>query len=483
MMILRNYLLNIILVLNNIIFPIILFPYASRILTPLYFGKYNFAISITNYFITFACLGVPVYGIRELSKKKLLGERKLKKSFSEIVYISFISSVVSLFLYLFIIKKFHYFGENKYLFYITGLNIVFSFLTLDYYFIVFEKHKRRTIRMILVRGISLIFLFNIIKSPDDYLKFALLIIVPEILAKLMDFFLLKKLLNYDLKTLNLKKHIKPLIIIFIYIFSTTIYLNLDSTMLGMMRSQIEVGYYNVAIRMTKIIIPLITSLGIVMAPRMIIKIQKNQQQALIKDMELYLNFIFFFALPAIGLLYLESENIIKIFSGIEYVEAIFPMKLMLPIILFISISNFCASQILIPMGYEKKVLKVAIIGGVSNLILNYVLIPVYGISGAALGTLISEGIVCFLRVLELKKVILKYKILNREKYKYFCASIFSIGITIILKKLKMENLILKLVISGVIYLIIYFGFLLLLKEYFVNKAFEYLKKKVSKFEG
>lgn len=483
MKILKNYLLNIILVINNIFFPIILFPYISRVLTPLYFGKYNFVTSIANYFITLACLGVPTYGVRELIQKKIKGKEELKKSFSEIFYITFISSLIATILYLFFIKKFNYFEENRYLFYIIGLNIISSFLMFDYYFIAFENHKRRTIRRIIVRMISLFFIFAYVKESKDYLKFAIIITIPEIAAKLLDFFMLKKLINYNLKELNLKQHLKPLIIIFIYIFLTTIYLNIDSTMLGLMRTQIEVGYYNVGIKMTKIAIPLITSLGLVMSPRMIVKIKENNIEGLIKDMNINLNFIFFLSLPIIGVLYLTADEIIIIFSGKEYLKAIIPMKIMLLIILFISISNFCASQILIPMGYENKVLKIAIIGGMSNIVLNYILIPLYGVLGASLGTLLSEGIVCILRIMELKKIVQEFRIFNKERYKYLIAIFFTVFFSILIKEVTINNIFLKLIIIYSFFSGVYLQVLFIQKEYFILKFVSCLKKRRLKFEN
>ena len=78
----------------NIIFPIISFPYASRILLPSGIGKVNFANSIIEYFVMFAALGVVSYATREVAKIRD-DNHKLNAFSREILLINFISTAIS----------------------------------------------------------------------------------------------------------------------------------------------------------------------------------------------------------------------------------------------------------------------------------------------------------------------------------------------------------------------------------------------------
>lgn len=477
--ILKNYLLNTIIVFTNIMFPVLLFPYASRVLTPQNFGKFSFANSVSAYFIVFATLGISSYGIREISNLKLKQIKELKNGVTELVLLTLISSMLAFIFFMLLIFKFDNLKIEKKLFSVFSLQILFGFLTLDYFFIAMEEHKRRTIRVLIIKSISLIFLFIFVKKSEDYNIFAMIIILPEIIAKFIDLFTVRKYLSLKGK-LNILKHLKSMLVIFVYLFSTTIYLNLDTTMLGIMKTNKEVGYYAVAIKMTKIIIPLITSLGVVLTPGIIKSISDKNQEKLFKNIDHYMDFILALTLPVIIILNFISKNLIYLFSGDEYLVATLSMKIMLPIILFISLSGLCAAQILIPLGKEKKILNISIVGLLLNVLLNFLLIPRYSIVGAAIATSISEFIVCILRLNEVKKEIKEYQIIKKYRFNYIYASILMILIGFKLNKLLLEfNSFIQIILLGSILLICYVGVLILLKDKYLEIILQNIKKKRS----
>lgn len=477
--IIKNYLYNLIMIFLTVIYPMIIFPYVSRILTPYYYGKYSFAMSISFYFLTLSTLGIPTYGIREISKLKLESLEKYKKGVSEIVFISVVSSCISYIIYILVIFYVPILKKDFKLFFILGFQIIFSFMTLDYFYIAMEQHKRRTIRLVFIKIVSLVFLFSYVKTPQDYINYALVMLIPELIAKIIDFCDIKKYLIYDIKKLNFNKHMKSLVIIFFYILSTTIYLNIDSTMLGIIKGDLEVGYYSVAVKMTKIIIPLITSLGLVLAPRMIEGIKKNDEKKMFENMDLYLNFIYFISIPIIILLYFFATDIIKFFSGKEYLEATLPMQIMLPIILFISLSGFSAANFLIPKGDEKKVLEISLIGLSINFVLNFILIPKYSIVGAAIATLVAEFIVAVLRFLGVKKYCKNYKMFNKERINYIIVGFLSSVVLVFSNRYRLKyNDYIIILITSFTYISFYSIVLYFKKEYFINSTIRFIKEKI-----
>ncbi|MGL5051362.1 MAG: flippase [Fusobacteriaceae bacterium] len=479
--IVKNYLYNIVIVFTNIVFPILLFPYASRVLTPEYYGKYSYAISIASYFVAIANLGVQAYGMRELSKVRNDEKIKLKTKFSELFILTIISSLISSIIYLILIFNVTSIYLEKKLFIAVGITIFLSFMNLDYLFVALENHKRRTLRLVVTRGISLIFLFTLVREPKDYIVFACVIILPEVFVKVVDLIYIKEYITLKINFDNVKKHLYPMLIIFFSILSQTVYMNVDSTMLGAMKDELSVGYYSVAIKMSKIIIPLVGSLGIVLSPRIIENIKNNNKILIYKDMNLYLSFILFITFPATFLMGLLAKEMIVMLSGENYIISVLPMRVMLPIVIFISISGFVASQVLIPTNNEKKVLKVSIMGLISNLSLNLFLIPKYGMLGAGIATVISEFLVSIFRITELKKIFPDYEILDKEKRIYIMSSIVAFVVSIIFKKyVEIENIYLSFILISCIYGIIYIGILIFKKEYFIVQGIQFIKNKFLK---
>lgn len=478
----KNYLFNLIIIFFNIIFPILLFPYATRILTPEYYGKYSFALSISYYFVAIANLGIPTYGIKEISKSKLQGEEKLKETISELFYITILSSLTSFIFYIILISNISIFMKDYKLFLVMGISIIFSFITLDYYFIAMEQHKRRSVRIVVTKFISLIGLFYFVKVKEDYIKFALILIIPELIAQTLDFYQIKRYLIFDLKKLNIKKHIKSIFLIFFNVISSAIYLNVDSTMLGFFKGDIAVGNYSIASKMSKVLISLVSSLSVVLAPSIIKNITEENNIELYKNMKLYFNFIFFTSIPAIFFMFIFSKEMVILFSGEQYINSVDPMKLMLPIILFISISIFTSSRMLIPMGKEKTVLYISLIGMFINVILNYIFIPKLSVTGAAIGTLVSETVVALLGISAIKKSYNDYRIFDKNIMLYLYSNVFIFTIILYFKKNYLENLnkgsVDKILISFTAYALIYIVLLYLKKEFFVCKAIEVLREKI-----
>lgn len=474
--------LNIIIVFANIIFPMLLFPYASRVLTPENYGRYSFALSIASYFVTLANLGVQSYGLRELARvKSHIGE--FKREFSGIFLITLCSSIFSFLLYMAVIYFTPGLQMERGLLLVMGLNVLLAFMNLDYLFMALENHKRRTMRLIVTRGISLIALLLFVRKPEDYVFFALVMVIPEILVKIADLNSIREYFTFRIGKKDLRKHMRPLLIIFFYILSQTAYMNLDSTMLGAIIGNESVGFYSVSIKMVKIVLPIIASLGVVLSPRIIENIKHGRESEVYRDMDFNLNFIFFMTLPATLLMFILSDNLIFILSGSKYLASIIPMRIMLPIIIFISISGFASSQVLIPTNNEKKVLKVALLGLGVNFLFNFLMIPKYGVIGAAVATLIAEFVVCYFRTKEIDKIFPNHKFFSEKQKIYIYPALIAFVVAGGIKYLNSrtgiltENLFIEFIVISMVYKTIYISWLIYKREYFTMKVIDMVKSK------
>ncbi|MGL5964679.1 MAG: oligosaccharide flippase family protein, partial [Fusobacteriaceae bacterium] len=295
----KNYLYNILGLLTGTLFPFITFPYISRVLMPEYLGKITFTQSLANYFITLALLGIPAYGIRELSRARISSDKKeFSKKFTELLLISLFSSLISFLAFMLIITFSKKLIDVKELLYIYSFQIVFAFLNLDYVFIALERHKRRTIRTVILRVISLVLILTLVKKPEDYIIYGVILVIPELLARVIDIYLCKMYIYKKISSLEFKIHTKPLFTIFLYVFSVGIYINLDATMLGFMKTETEVGLYSTGSKLVKMVVPIMGVLGTVMAPRIIGYIKKKDKEKIYSTMDSFIDFNIFLGVPA-----------------------------------------------------------------------------------------------------------------------------------------------------------------------------------------
>lgn len=476
----KNYIYSIISLATGILFPVFTFPYVSRVLMPENLGKISFSQSITNYFLVAALLGIPSYATRELSRARVLQDekREFKKVFNELLIIGLIGSILSYILLNITVLFVPELSNLKEVIKIFSFQVAFAFLQIDYIFIVLENHKRRTMRTIALRFISITLMFTLVKKPEDYILYGAILVFPELLARFIDLYTCKDFISLKIKEMDFKRHMKPLFTIFLYVFSVGIYLNLDSSMIGFLSDTREVGLYTSASKMTRIVIPLMSALGPVIAPRIIGAIKKKDLKETYKYMDIFINFCFFVGIPGVILLFLLSDSFIFMFSGKGYESAVLTMKIMTPIIFFIPIGTFFGGQVLLPNDREKMVFKVAISGMAANTTLNFLLIPKYGKNGAALATVVTEGLIFFYRLYEIKKIYPDYCFWTRRRGNYALATIVPALIAVFLSRYGSGNFMYKIIGIGGVFGVIYFAILYILKEEFIHDGIVIARKKL-----
>ena len=468
----KNYLYNVLLIISNTIFPIITFPYVSRVLMPEYLGKVYFVQGVVAYFLILSVLGAPNYGIKELSKAKGIGDwLEFKKIFTELFIMTILSSIGSLIL---LYGKFY---QEKLIFYIFAIQVLFECFHINHFFIVMENHKRRLIRSFTIRILSLGFLFYFIKTPNDYYLYALLLVVPEVLARVIDVISVRKYFYF--KDLNFKRHTNSMFIIFLYIFTIGIYGSIDTTMLGIMINDIEVGLYTAAVKMYKMVLPVILTLGTVLSPRIIGAIKRKEKENIYKNMDIFIDYCFIVGVPATLLMMLLAREFTLLFSGPDFKGAIETMIIMSPCLGFLALGTFIGGQVMLPNDLEKDILIISIFGVFLNIGLNYFLIPVYLRNGAALATLITEVIVALIKIGKMKKLYVDYKILTKDRVlTVFVGVIISYGIYLKIGYIREFGNLITLLIIPILYGIIYFLILILLKNKRILSWLVFIKKRL-----
>ena len=385
-----NYFYNVLVNLTAVIFPIITAPYVARVLEPDGIGLFNFSATYAGYFALFALLGIPTYGVREIAK---IGEDKIKqtKLVSELMSIAVITTTLVSFIYLVTIALVGQLSENYLIFILAGFVIYLAPFKINWYYQGVEEFGYITFITLLVRVFSIVCLFLFVHDKTDLIAYVFLNVLGGVIADVWNFVkLVRSGVRPYFTLINLRRHLKPLLLLFASSVAISIYTVLDTIMLGFIKDYTEVGYYYNASHITKIILSFATSLSIVVIPRFSSYIGQKDMGNAMSLFNKSVSFTSFLVFPmAIGLM-LISPVFIPWFLGNLFYGSIIPMMILSFLIIAIGFSSILGMQVLVGLGQEKLFFYSILIGAVLNFILNSLLISPFGAVGASIASVVAE---------------------------------------------------------------------------------------------
>ena len=472
--IVKNYIYNIIYNLLNILFPIITLSYVSKILFADGVGKVAFAANIVSYFLVISQLGIPRYGPREIATQRDDRE-KVSKAFWEIFITNFISTTIMIILYYSVINNKMIPFQEIALMNIFGLMLFFNLFNVDWFYTGIEEYKYITIRSIISKIISIIALFIFVKEKEDYIWYGLIQCCGTGINYFFNIINLRKfILRPKLKELCLKKHLKSIILLFSMTLAVELYSQLDTTMLGIMCGNKEVGYYTNSIKMTKMIVIVITSLSTVLLPRLSWYYENKENKKINEIVDFALKFVVFLAFPACCGIIVVSKPIILTMYGIDFSESILTFKLLATLIPIMSIGNLFGTQILVVFRKEKELLFSVIIGAVINMILNTILISLFRHNGAVIATIIAEFCVMIAQYIFARKyIVLNFKLKELVQILIGSITIFIVSIL----KYFISNLVLLMIVQILCGILLYILIEVLFKNKILYDILGFIKRK------
>ncbi len=473
-----NFIYNMLNTATQMLYPLVTFPYASRILLADGIGQVDFFNSIIQYIVLFSSLGIPLYAIRESARVRN-DERELSKVSLEIAILHTLLTVIGyliVFVLCFTVDKVM---ADLPLFLLLSLTIIFNAVGCNWLFQGVEDFKYITIRGLIVRVICIVLLFVLVHSREDLIWYALLTIMGTVGANIFNLWRMRLYVKpswHKWKDLNIKRHIKPCLKIFSLNLIISIYCNLDLVMLGFLKDESAVGYYTAAHKIQKILLTIVTSLGAVMLPRLSNLIAEGKNEEFARLSQKSVDFIVFLSVPMFLGLIVVSEPLIHLFCGDSYEPAITTLKFLSPVILIIGLSNLIGIQVLYPQGKENLVIISTAVGAVVNFGINWFIIPVYGSDGAAFATLIAELCVTVTQIIIGAKY-LPFKFINKQNVLVvLSAMIMFVGCYYLLGFFVSDWL--KFVIVSLVGSLIYLMLALIFKFSFVIESLHVIKKSI-----
>lgn len=463
-----NFIMNAILTVAGIIFPLITFPYISRVLLVEGSGKVAFATSVVTYFTMFASLGIPTYGVRACAIVRD-NKEKLSKTVQELLIISGGTTLLTYIVFgisLFVIPEF---AQERTLLLIVGLGIGLNTIGVQWLYNALEQYSYITICSILFKVIGMILMFLLVKESSDYQIYGGVYVIASFGSYVLNFICLRKFVTFQKTgTYQFKQHLKHIMVFFAMSAGASIYLNLDVVMLRFLQSNEAVGYYNAGIKVKTVLVTCVTSLGTVLLPRLSYYIETADKKAFQLMVGKAFRFVFVAASAVTVYFSIFARESILLLSGEAFLPAVGPMMILMPTVLLIGLSNVTGIQILTPNGREREVMYSIWGGAILDFVLNLIVIPKFSANGAALSTLLAEGMVLLLQCWFLRDVLWSY-IRQVQCWKIVIALAVASVMTIPVKIWIDSGVFVTLLVSAIVFFGGYAVVLLLLKEPFVSE--------------
>ena len=356
----------------NIVVPLIIGPYITRLLDIELYGIYNKVYSEFQIFLTFASFGIYTYGIKEISKVRN-NKEKTAKLFTNLFVIALITNGICSAIYL-IYSLISSSGITQTIYLIMLIQIIGNIFYIEYVNEALENYKFITIKSIIVKLLYLGSLLLFVKKPSDIVIYAIIINITVVLNNIISYIYAKKVIKFDFKSLKITKYIKPLLLIVIISNAEFLFAQLDRVMLGKYVNNVSVTIYYLAYYIMTTLMAIPSSIVSVSLPRLSFVLSNNGKEEYLLAFKKSFSALLFIAVPmCLGVAVLAKE-IMFLYGGEKYLSATSCLILAAIIRITFCIESSINNLVMYPNNKEKCLLKVLLFFGIINIITNFILV-------------------------------------------------------------------------------------------------------------
>lgn len=440
----------------NILFPILIFPYVSRVIGPENLGKVDFVNSIVSYFTLFASMGIPTYGIIACSSVRK-DKRKLEQTVSELLMLNFIFLAITeicLLLVTISVSKLNMYTD---LIVLNAIGMLFNIMGIEWFFSSIEEFKYITIRSFIVKVISFILIFLLIKTDSDYIIYAAIIVLSNVGANIFNIIYSRKFITYHrVKFHSLKKHLNPIFVYFGASIASTINSNTDIVMLGFFKDDNAVGLYSFAVKIKLLLSSIVTAGLSTLIPKFSYLYSVGKINDFRKLLRNTLLFTMVIAIGISGYCIISANEIIQILGGEKYVGVRKTMIVLDLCVIVLGATWTYGVGVLQACRKEKAYAKTIGVSCIINVILNILLIPALSHLGAAIATFVTE-LVNLMLFIYYSREIVGNAMKSIKIYRVLLSGVVASGLAKGIMSFIHINLFFDLFIKAAIYFIIYIG--------------------------
>lgn len=460
----------------TLMFPLISATYVSRILMAEGVGKAALAQNVVSYFIMLATLGMMSHGTREIGRVQKDPD-KYSITFMELLTISIVSTCICSAAYFIMILNLSFFKENMLLYSAAGVQLILSGINVDWFYQGIEEYGYITVRSIIIKVFTLIAMFCLIKTSNDVIFYVLLSSIALVGNNILNLYHLRRYIRFKRSIISKMKpfkHMKTLLVLLSTMIAVELYTKLDTTMLGLFASERNVGYFTYATKLSSMLIGITASVSIILLPRLSYYFQNGLIDEFRNTVKMSYKTLLVITFPCTVGMIMVSDTAVLLLFGEDFAPASLTIKILSLLMIIKSIGNLYGTQVLLTLNFEKKLFYTTVVGAVSNIMLNSVLIPMWAHNGTAAASVASELIVMTLQMVFAKKYV------NYGVPKGFLRTIFipllTMAFCVWMIQALITNLYISLLLSIVTGIVIYLGLGLIMK----NEIMIYILKRVKK---
>lgn len=413
----KNVVYNSILACSRYIFPLITYPYVSRVLGVTNIGICNFVDSIINYFSLFSMMGIGTIGVREIAA---CGNdiNKRSKVFSNLFWLNGLSTLlvsIILLISIFTVKQLY---EYKTLMLIGFVKLWMNYLVIEWFFMGIENFKYITDRTIVVKIIYVISVFAFVHNKNDIVIYYFLSVVTfSLINVVLNLNYSRRYTHLYIRGITFKPYLKSFLILGLYGILTSMYGTFNAVFLGFESGPKEVGYYTTATKLFVIILSLYTAFTTVMMPRMASLLSEGKEKEFREKLNVSNELLMAFTIPLVIVGFIYAPEIIRIISGKGYEGAIVPMRIIMPLVFIIGYEQILVIQTLMPLKKDKAIFINSVVGAIVGIVLNLILVPIFKSIGSSVVWLCSEiCVMCCAQFFVFKYVRIQFPI---KRFLYF----------------------------------------------------------------
>ena len=397
----KNLGMQILLELLNICTPFITAPFLARRLGASQLGVFSYTSSIAIYFALFAILGTANYGTRSIASCK---EDRLERSriFWEIFALQLTGGLFAMSAYVVYLSV--SVRENQLIAWLQLLEILSRMSDITWLFFGLEEFRYTVRRSVIIKLLTVVLVLLLVKETGDLWIYTSIMLGGRLFSQLILYVRLPSCVTlYRPKLRGILSHIRPNLALFVPILAMSVYHAMDKTMLGLLSTYEQSGFYYNADKVISIPLGITNGVTAVLLPRTSMLLSEGKKQEADR--------LFLKSLEGISVLFIAlalgaaavSPEFIPFFYGPGYGPCVLLVMALAPVYVFKSISAVARIQYMVPMRMEHAITWSVLCGALVNLILNLLLIPRYEALGAAAATMLSEFYACIFQLAVLKR--------------------------------------------------------------------------------
>lgn len=466
MNIVKNYLYNVVYQVFILIVPLITIPYVTRVLGKWGVGVNAYTNSIIQYFILFGTIGIALYGNRAIAYVRD-DKEKLSRTFWSIFFLKIITVIISYLCFLVFLFFVH---QTPIIYLLQSIFIISAGVDVTWLYMGLEDFKKTVMRNLIVKIIGTLSIFVFVQTENDLWKYVLILSLSELIGQATMWFYVPKTVNKPIIKWNqIKVHILPALTLFLPQISIQIYAVLNKTMLGSFALKSEVAFFDNADKIVKISLALVTSMGVVMLPRISNTFAKGDMSKVKNYLHQSLDFASYLSVPLMFGMAGIATNFTSWYFPADFSKTGLLIIIICPIIVLIAWSNALGLQYLMPVGKMRAFTISVTIGAIVNFIANLILIQFYQSVGTAISTVIAETAVTMVQIIYAWRVI-KFKEISLSLSKYLISGLVMYLCTSVIECLFRGGILLTL-IQVIVGIFVYFFFLFVLRSNMNKKIF------------